>query len=68
MPHFQKVTCLCPFFFFFCIPNTNMWHTFVLLKTLSLVSVKSFVVEIPGTTQCHIFLKPSIAPEMKSCN
>lgn len=46
-----------------------MWHTFVLLKTLSLVSVKPFiVVEIPGTTQCHVFLKPSIAPEMKGCD
>lgn len=59
MPHFKKVTCL---FLFLFIPNINMWHTFVLLKTLSLVSVKSFVVEIPGTTQCHIFLKSSIAP------
>lgn len=26
------------------------------------------MVEIPGTTQCHIFLKPSTAPEMKGCD
>lgn len=45
-----------------------MRHTFVLLKTLRLVSVKSFVVKIPGTTQCHVFLKPSIALEMKGCD
>ena len=46
-----------------------MWHTFVLLKTLNLVSVKSFIaVEIPGTTQCHVFLKSSVAPEMTGCD